>query len=912
MRKIPLLHFLALAASVIIFIKAEAAPTCSVKPVDLRVEYLVAPEGLDEKTPRFSWALEASNPDNDGQKQSAYQIVVKSPNRVVWDSGWVASSKMQQIEYQGSPLESDLRYTWTLNVKDENGIAALPSQSTWTTGLFAQSEWSAKWIGSDEIFDYKIGIKKGDCNIADPWLRKTFTLGGKPGHAVMFLASVGYHELYVNGKQIDASHMLSPVATDHTKRARYIAYDIASALRPGKNIVAIWLGAGWSIFAGYNMEDRPRTPIVRAQADIYIKRSDAKPLMRLETDETWKTHPSPNKLLGTWDFRNMGGEIYDATREQETAAFATAGLDDTNWKNATVYNPKLQVTAQRAEKNRRFDEIRPVAIEEREPGVWRVDMGTNFAGWTEIKVAGKPGARVDFLFSERRQDEMTFRNRSAYIIGPSGAGVFRNRFNYSSGRWITIRGLNAKPALEDIRGWNVRSDVARVTTFECSDPLQNWIYERICWTFENLSLGGMVVDCPQRERMGYGDGGHTTAEAAMFNYRVAAFYTKWLEDWRDVQGTESMVGNMNDPKHARVAPSSGRILGGGIMPHTAPTYWGGGGPGWGGSCVVVPWFLYEHEGDTRALETNFEMIKKWLAFLDTHVKDDLLRRFGGKWDFLGDWLWPKATAEGMNNDSPQTLCLNNCYRVHNLKIAAKMARILGKTKDAGKWENQARVSSRAIHEKFYNADNSSYADGSMVCLAGALIADVMPDELREKVMRRLEHEIMTVRKGHIHAGIIGGATLFKVLREADRHDLIYAMTSKPDYPGWGYMRENDATTLWEMWEKDLPGHSLLHSSYLYPGAWYIDGIAGIKRDAEHPGFQHFIIRPPFPGDTGITWAKAAFHSPAGLIRSAWEIDGGGKMLLRVTVPPNTTATIYIPGNNRQYKTVKVGAGSHLF
>jgi alpha-L-rhamnosidase len=895
--------------------RTEAKQACSIKPINLRVEHLAEPEGLDERAPRFSWAFEASNPDDSGQRQDAYHLVVKSEGRVVWDSGWVASDRMQLIEYQGEPLESDRRYTWTLTVKDESNAEAPPIHSAWTTGLFEQSEWSAKWIGSDEVFDYKTGMKKGDCNIDDPWLRKAFVLKEKPGHAALFLASVGYHELYVNGKQIDARHVLSPAATDHTKRARYIAYDIAEALQPGKNAIVIWLGASWSVFPGYITEDLPRTPIVRAQADVYNKRNDPAPVMRLQTDETWKTHPSPNRLLGTWDFRNMGGEIYDATRELETAGFATLSFDDTGWKNATVYNPRLRLSAQRVEKNRRFDEIRPVAIEDRGNGVWRVDMGVNFAGWTEIKVAGNPGGRIDFLFSERRQDEMTFRNRSAYIMGPSGKGIFRNRFNYGSGRWITIRGLGEKPAPDDIRGWNVRTDVGRTATFECSDPLQNWIYDRVCWTFENLSLGGMVVDCPQRERMGYGDTGQGPAETAMFNYHMAAFYTKWLEDWRDVQGTEPMVGNMNDPAHARKAQTSGRLLGGGILPHTAPTYWGGGGPSWGGTCVILPWYLYQHEGDRRVLEDNFDMIKKWLAFLDTHVGDGLLRRFGGKWDFLGDWLWPNATAEGMNNDSPQTLCLNNCYRVYNLRTAAAIARVLGKTTEAGAWERQARDSSRAIHEKYYNAGDGAYADGSMVCMAGALLGDVMPPELRGRVMRRLEHEILTVRKGHIHVGISGGTMLFKVLREAERHDLIYSMTSRTDYPGWGYMRENGATTLWEMWEKDLPGHSLLHSSYLYPGAWYIDGVAGIKRDPEHPGFQHFIIRPPHPGDTGLTWAKATFDSPAGLIRSAWETGGDGKMLMRVTVPSNASATVFVPDapdNGRRYKIVKVGAGNHVF
>ena len=228
--------------------------------------------------------------------------------------------------------------------------------------------------------------------------------------------------------------------------------------------------------------------------------------------------------------------------------------------------PHLTLSAQQIEPNNLFDEIHPIAIEERPDGSYRVDMGVNFAGWTQIHVQGKPGDTIRFLFSEREQDEMTFNIHSAYVIGTSGKGTFRNRFNYSAGRWITIKGQKTKPKPEDIKGWMVRTTYKTATTFECSDPLQNWIYDRVRWTFENLSLGGYVVDCPHRERFGYGGDAHATSETGMFNYKLGAFYSKWLQDWRDVQGTETMVGNMNDPGWARKQVGSGRLLGNGVLP----------------------------------------------------------------------------------------------------------------------------------------------------------------------------------------------------------------------------------------------------------------------------------------------------------------------------------------------------------
>lgn len=894
----------------------------SVFPENTRCEYLINPKGLDEPYPRFSWTLTANNKNSYGQEQSAYRILVASSKEILennngdmWDSKLVGSRKMQNIEYEGKQLKSDRKYFWKVSVKDEKGKTSPWSEPAhWTTGLMQQKEWKAEWIGTEEIFD----PDQKDSNISDPWFRKTFNLTSQPGQARLFVASVGYHEIYVNGKRI-GEDILAPAATDHTKRARYTTHDIEKELKPGKNVIAIWLGTSWSIFGPYNTPDRPKTPIVIAQTFIYEEENpkpDAKPHLVVITDKSWGTHPSPNKLLGVWDFGKMGGELWDANKEIDE--WNRIDYDDSGWKKAIAYNPNLILSAQKVEVNKKFEEIKPVAIVEQEDGSYRVDMGVNFAGWTEIAVKGKKGDRIEFLFSERENSEMTFNIHSAYIIGKEEKGTFRNRFNYSSGRWITIRGLKNKPKTSDIRGWMVRTDFQPATDFQSSDSLQNWMHRTINWTFENLSLGGYIVDCPQRERLGYGGDAHATSETGMFNYKLGAFYTKWMEDWRDVQGTEPIVGNMHDEEWARNGEMSGRIYNNGILPHSAPTYMGGGGPAWGGIVVSLPWLVYQHEGDKRILEKNYGLIKGWLSFLDLHTKDNLLQRFGGSWDFLGDWLWPNAFEEGKNNDKPETLAFNNSYRVYNLRTAAKIATVLGKMDDAADWEKQAEASSHAIHAKFYNEADKSYADSSMSNLAVALLAEVPPTERKDEVFERLEKEILEKNNGHIDVGITGGAILFKVLRDAGRDDLIYSMTSKTEYPSWGYMKANGATTIWEMWEKDLPGHSLLHSSYLYPGAWYVDGVAGIQRDPDTPGFQRFIIRPPYLKESQISWAKASFDSPVGMIESSWRRKDG-HLELQVVVPPNCIAELQLLEKdaekileNEYVKRLASKKGYHIF
>ncbi|RZM02187.1 MAG: alpha-L-rhamnosidase, partial [Pedobacter sp.] len=336
----------------------------------------------------FSWTHETVNKSSFGAVQTAYQIIVSSSlaklkdnNGDVWNSNWIQSSNMQLINYAGKPLVSDKTYFWKVRVKDEKGrISVWSKVAQWSTGLLQSADWKAKWIGTDQIFDPTVA----DCNIWDPWLRKRFSINKKPDRAVFFLASVGFHELYVNGQKV-TDDVLSPAVTDHVKRARYVAYDIAPLLTKGENVIAIWLGTSWSIFGPYIDKSRPNTPIVIAQGNVGGQ--------LIKTDESWLTHKSPNKLLGTWDFGKMGGELYDANKN--ITDWNLLNTDESIWQPAVVYQPDLILSAQQVEPNKVFDEIKPVAIVARPDGTYRVDMGVNFAGWTSVNVAGNQGDKIE-------------------------------------------------------------------------------------------------------------------------------------------------------------------------------------------------------------------------------------------------------------------------------------------------------------------------------------------------------------------------------------------------------------------------------------------------------------------------------------------------------------------------------------
>ncbi len=837
----------------------------SAAPERLRCEGLAIPLGIDRAQPRLSWMMPMGAR---GLAQTAYQVLISdSPESLaadrgaLWDSGKVESDQSQWVPYGGKPLAKGSRCWWKVRVWDSAGAESPWSEpALFTVGPLSAAEWSGQWIGADWMKNHEGPL---------PWLRKTVTLEKAPATATAYVCALGYYELYVNGQKV-GDDVLSPAVSDYGKRGLYVTHDIGRYLVEGKNCIGLWLGRGWSL--GVLKNTGNAGPMVKAEVNLSF---DGAASELIVTDATWKAHPSHITPLGKGTSGSYGGELVEA--EKEIADWSAAGYDDSAWQSATVHQPPTPIiAAQMMEPNRLLDEIRLAAVEPIEDG-FVLDMGRNYTGWFALTLPDevKRGTRIAMEFADKRFPDgkfQTYGQGSVYVARGGGGERFCNRFNYAAFRYAIVKGLPRAPKPEEVRGWLVSTNYEPGSAFSCDVALLNQIHAMMCWTYRSLSLGGYTVDCPHRERLGYGGDSGTSMEMGMLNFHTGPFYAKWAADWRDAQNEQ------------------------GDVPYTAPySQDAGGGPVWSGFCITMPWQIYLTYGDRRPLELGWPVMQKWLAFIDTKMADGLMQPYVGigcagspEWNFLGDWV-PPGRKQGKDRvDDRSTLFFNNCYLVYCLQLAGKIGRVLGDNAQAEIYEGRAKKLAARLHEGFLNADGATYANGEQTYLALPLLFGITPEGVAPKVMAALEHDITVTRNGHLNTGMHGNYFMTKYLIGERRNDLLALMYTKEDFPSFGHMIRNGATTIWEEWDGD---NSQIHNTMISVGLWFIEGLGGIRYDEKAPGFKHFIAAPGV--ESGVRQVDASLMTGYGKIRSAWQVDGEN-LTWELAVPANTTATAILP------------------
>jgi alpha-L-rhamnosidase len=841
-----------------------AAEKSGIEVYDLRCENLTDPHGIGTAIPALSWKLSSSE---NGAAQRAYQILVASAGKLLneedadlWNSGKVKSPSQIMVPYGGKPLSSRSQCLWKVRIWDsDNKVSEWSPSAGFSIGLLDNSDWSASYIGFPAATEHTI------C----PQFFKSFELTGTVEKMILYVNSLGYHEIYLNGKKI-GDKVLEPAVSQFSKRSQVITYDITELVNPGRNDLVIWAGKGWYskglpgvVFDG---------PLVRAQIDRYDNGTWS---TLIKTDSSWKARNSGYYTTGTWRPHEFGGEVVDANFFLPD--MTGPSLDKTSWSNVSVaVVPEHLATAQLTESNIISDTIKPISIIPLGNRTWFVDMGTTLTGWTKIRFSSlKPGQQILLEYCDHLDREGNFvdqKQSDLYIAKGEAGESFRNRFNYHGFRYIRISNLDSEPVADDISCYLIQTGFKAASSFECSDPDMNAIHDMISYTLRCLSLGGYLVDCPQIERLGYGGDGNASTETAQIMFDMAPLYSNWLQAWGDC------------------------IRDDGGMPHTAPNpYRAGGGPYWCGFIITASWKTYMNYGDIRVLEKYYPVMQKWLGYAEKYSPAGLLQPWPEtdyrSW-YLGDW----ASPEGTDHTNKSSISLvNNCFMSVCYETMNKIAMALGKPDDAELFSAKRMKIIELINSNLYDPIRNIYGSGIQIDMTYPLLAGVVPDPLIETVKKTLRDKIMIDDRGHMATGLVGVPVLTEWAVKSGEANLMYSMLKKREYPGYLYMIDNGATTTWEHWNG---ARSRIHNCYNGIGAWFYQAVGGIRQEENSPAYGKVIIDLQIPD--GITWANTSKETPYGTVSVNWIIEND-KFKMSVKIPAGCSARVKTPENIENHK-----------
>ena len=857
----------------LLFLFIISCLSCNKQPeiFNLRCEYLSEPIGLDVASPRMGWNIDSEG----GFSQEYFQVYVASnPGLLlngeadIWISEKVKSSSSLAL-YSGKPLESFSKYYWNVKVwRTGDDEAILSPTGSFEMALLNKSDWKAQWISDDNDKNFK----------PSPLFRKAFSIPKDIRQARAFVSSAGYYELFINGIRV-GKNWLDPGYTHFDKRVLYSTYDVTDFLKNGENAISAVLGNGWfniQSLAVWHFEKARWRSRPQMICELRIEYTDGT-IETICTDNSWKT------ASGAYAFNNLySGDTYDARLEEQ--GWNMTGFDDSKWLNSKEVNePAPLLNAQLMPAIQVSKEISPVSFKAFGDKIYVFDMGVNISGVCRIKVKGEAGTKITLKHGElihkdgrlnqsnidcyfqretnespQQKDPNEIFQMDTYILkGGDEDEVFTPSFTYHGFRYVEVESSNPiKLDKENLKALFLHTNLNPVGKFSCSNDLLNKIWEATNRSYLS-NLHSIPTDCPQREKNGWTADAHIAVDLGLLNFDGITFYEKWMNDFKDNQREAGDI--------SAIIPSAG---------------WGYGdiGPVWDAALFIIPNALYNYYGDTRCIENIYDNCEKYLNFLKTKESNGFLS-YG-----LGDWV-PYKTK------TPNEFTSTCFYYLDNV-LMHRFASLIGE--DANPYLEKASQLKQLINEKYFNSDSAIYANGSQTALSTALYMKLVPEGHEQRVADMLAKSVRD-NQHHLDFGVIGSKFVPAMLVKYGYAEDAYKMVAQETSPSWGYwIKELGLTSLGETWlfSPDYKDASLNHIFLGDVSAWMVNTLAGINYDEDSPGFRHIIIRPSFIKD--LDWVKGEYNSVNGMIRSEW-IRKGNKVELIVSIPANTSATVYVNG-----------------
>ncbi|MBQ9430753.1 MAG: hypothetical protein IJU44_04290 [Kiritimatiellae bacterium] len=732
-------------------------------PYDLRCEYQTEPLGVVK--PRFFWKYAGAKPE----KFTLTVAPVSHPEISSIRTGFCETKEHLYVEPKWlMDLVPFARYWWRV---DGGGASA---EGTFVTGI---EKWRMPF--------FRPGW---DHDPLEYWVaRKRVELHGAKS-VILSLATLGSHRLYVNGKA--ASEGFGPNRS-HIEDGILLAttYEITPLVMDGENEILIYVNDNW---AGTRLCKEKRSCLSVDGCAV-----TEKGVVAIDSSEPWTVAKSRDRSYGP-----IGANCNGRSRGIERLCDMEEFTDTQD--GVLREGPAFNVICDVSDRDWCIRELRPVSIVQ-DGDAWKIDMGEEFTGFMRLKLKGQVGTTARMTVSDTFVDRCTFGQISEFRFC-GGGGVFENRLNWQAGRFLYLTGCE-RPKADDMTGIVLSSVGRRDGDFRGDHDLET-IRDLDNNTMTATTQLGVTVDCPHRERLGYGEASLSAMWGNMSFFDSAAYFYAYILKWASSQ----------EP--------SGRI------PHTSPDGYGWGGTFWSCFPVYSLWEFSRFYPDNRLFATMRPVVDKWLDYLHSHVKDGILEQYEPKrGDCLGDWLYPEIHfTKGTSGDWGHTvegMFFNNCSYAWAILRALE---IDGLVTDPARREELKRRHAALVaaidHEWYKNgiyvSEDARYQ--SIAILSGAAEAGGHAAATEKAMLDIVE------RKGYVDGGSPSYTVILRALCQSTcGRELVLRTFRRHKAPGFLYFADEGYNTIPEDWwyGHDSRG-SMIHTCYTGPAGALMHGFAGFE------------------------------------------------------------------------------------
>jgi len=625
------------------------------------------------------------------------------------------------------------------------------------------------------------------------------------------------------------------------------------------------------------------------------------------TDRSWRTALGP-LVTDAW----YSGSDYDARREQPgwnlpgsdlSATAKRRDGSDMGWISAGIAPPPnlaTRLVARSGEPVKVQEEFKPISVTNPVPGTWVFDFGQNFAGWPKLNLrAVRAGTTVRMAPAESLNPDGTV-NQSSLGPGGRGSDLFNTytaygdpegeswhpKFNYFGMQWVQVTGLpeGYTPTADLITGIRLQADTPVAGTFNSSNARINRIHKMARYSFAS-NMMSVFTDCPGREKLSYPADYTMPMGAIHRNFELAAYL-------------RTSIHHLVEGQSIADTPMRGNVA------LKTPVYdWGYTGQfgdeiNWGNAIILVPALLYELYGDIQTMARYYDRMVMFVDYIqrekvgtgpDEHIVDAA----------LADWVSAEQTSGRITGTWG--------YYVMITKMAM-MAELTGHHADAEKYRKLAADIKDAFNRAFFNESlgyytangNAGTTGATQAAQALALDAGLVPEDKRQGVLDYLVGNIYAFQPSgggpHFSGGTIGMAPIVRALADGGRDDVLWDLLQEDTYPSYGYFLQptpanpGGMTTIGERWTR---GDSKNHMILAQIDEWFQSGIAGIRAADGSIAYDKLVFQPKVVGD--LTFAEGSYKTLKGVARSSWT-KSDGRFELKITVPSNTTAEVWVPTN----------------